>query len=56
LKKKTHALAREDLLARAKVEETKGRRRSVMVDVNVGDVNVFTGSFACFVLEDHVLG
>lgn len=46
----------DSMIASARVEEAKGRRRSVRVDVNVGDVNVFTGSFACFVLEDHVLG
>ncbi len=26
------------------------------VDVNVGDVKVFTGVFTCFILKDHVLG
>ena len=44
------------MIASAVVEETKGRLRSVSVDVHVGDVQVFTGIFACFVLEDHVLG
>lgn len=46
----------DSMIASASVEETKGRRRSVSVDVNVGDVKVFTGVFACFVLEDHALG
>ncbi len=46
----------DSMIASASVEETKGRRRSVSVDVNVGNVKVFTGVFACFVLEDHVLG
>ena len=46
----------DPMIASASVEETKGKRISVSVDVNVGNVKVFTGVFACFVLEDHVLG
>ena len=45
----------DSMVASARVEEIKGRRRSVSVDVSVGDVKVFTGVFACFILEDHVL-
>jgi len=45
----------DSMIASASVGETKGRRRSVSVDVNVGDVKVFTGVFACFVLEAHIL-
>ncbi|MCW3990955.1 MAG: MaoC/PaaZ C-terminal domain-containing protein [Candidatus Bathyarchaeota archaeon] len=45
----------DSMIASASVEETKGRRRSVSVDVNVGDVKVFTSVFACFVLEAHIL-
>jgi len=36
-------------------EDTKGRRRSRSVDVNVGDVKAFKGVFAYFVLEGHIL-
>ena len=46
----------DSMIASASVEETKGRRRSVSVDVNVGDIKIFAGVFTCFVLEDHVLG
>ncbi len=46
----------DSMIASASVEETKGKRRSVSVDVNVGEIKVFKGVFACFVLEDHVLG
>jgi acyl-coenzyme A thioesterase PaaI-like protein len=46
----------DSMIASARVEKTGGSRISVCVDVNVGDVKVFTGVFACFVLKDHVLG
>ena len=46
----------DSMIASAIVVETRERKRSVSVDVNVGDVKVFTGVFACFVLDDHVLG
>ena len=45
----------DSMIASANIEETKGKRRSVRVDVNVDDVRVFTGAFVCFVLEAHVL-
>jgi acyl-coenzyme A thioesterase PaaI-like protein len=45
----------DSMVASARVEETKGKRRHVSVDVSVGDVKVFTGIFACFILEEHVL-
>jgi acyl-coenzyme A thioesterase PaaI-like protein len=45
----------DSMVASARVEETKGRRRSVSVDVSVNDVKAFTGVFACFILEGHVL-
>ena len=45
----------DSMIASAYVEEIKGKRRSVRVDINVGVVKVFTGVFTCFVLEDHVL-
>ncbi|MEE8354820.1 MAG: hotdog domain-containing protein, partial [Candidatus Bathyarchaeia archaeon] len=41
----------DSMIASAYVEETKGKRRSVRVDINVGVVKVFTGVFTCFVLE-----
>jgi len=46
----------DSMIASARVEKTGGSQISVCVDVNVGDVKVFTGVFACFVLKDHVLG
>jgi acyl-coenzyme A thioesterase PaaI-like protein len=45
----------DSMIASARVGETKGRRRSVSVDISVGDIKVFTGIFTCFILEDHVL-
>ena len=45
----------DSMIASARVGEVKGRRRSVSVDISVGDVKVFTGIFMCFILEDHVL-
>ena len=45
----------DSMIASARVGEVKGRRRSVSVDISVGDVKVFTGIFVCFILEDHVL-
>ena len=46
----------DSMIASASVNETKGRKRSVSVEINVGDVKFFKGVFACFVLKDHVLG
>lgn len=46
----------DSMVASARVEKTEGSRISVCVDVNVGNVKVFTGVFTCFVLTDHVLG
>jgi len=46
----------DSMVASARVEESKGRRSSVLVDVHVGDVKVFAGTFTCFILEEHVLG
>ena len=45
----------DSMIASARVGEVKGKRRSVSVDISVGDVKVFTGIFMCFILEDHVL-
>ena len=46
----------DSMVASASVEETKGRRTSVLVEVHVGEVKVFTGTFTCFTLDGHVLG
>jgi len=45
----------DSLIASARVEDTKGKKSSVNVDVSVGDKKVFTGAFTCFSLEKHVL-
>jgi acyl-coenzyme A thioesterase PaaI-like protein len=45
----------DSMIASARVGEVEGRRRSVSVDISVGDVKVFAGIFTCFILEDHVL-
>ncbi|HEY2289872.1 MAG TPA: PaaI family thioesterase [Thermoanaerobaculia bacterium] len=47
----------ERLEARARVEETDGRKARVKVEVlrdgNIGDI-VMTGTFSCFTLDRHV--
>jgi acyl-coenzyme A thioesterase PaaI-like protein len=45
----------ERLLARARVEETSGRKRIVAVEVLRGEEAVFTGRFTCLVPDRHVL-
>jgi len=42
-------------IADARVNETKGKKQMVEVTVTVGEAAVFVGSFACFVLDRHVL-
>ena len=44
-----------ELLATADVTETKGRKRTISVTVNVGDRVVFVGTLTALVLEGHVL-
>jgi acyl-coenzyme A thioesterase PaaI-like protein len=48
----------EGLEARARIEETDGRKSKVQVQVlrdgNIGDL-VMTGTFTCFTLDRHVL-
>jgi acyl-coenzyme A thioesterase PaaI-like protein len=44
----------ELMLAEAKVEEEKGRKRTVHCRVFVDDRLVFEGNFVCFVLDEHV--
>jgi len=46
----------ESVTLHAKVSETSGKRRRVEVEgVDKGGAKVFSGVFACFVLEKHVL-
>lgn len=45
----------ESVRVRAKLELEKGRKRSVEVSGAVGEREVFTGTFTCFVLDQHVL-
>lgn len=40
---------------RARVVGDKGRKRTVEVSARVGDQTVLTGTFTCFVLDEHVL-
>lgn len=43
------------LRARAKAEQTEGKKRNVHVEVLRGEKKVFEGEFTCFVLDKHVL-
>ena len=45
----------ETMVAEARVEVEKGRKRTVPVQVRVGDRRVLEGTFTCFVLDQHVL-
>ena len=45
----------ERLLARARVEETNGRKSRVAVEVLREGVPVLTGTLTCFTLDRHVL-
>ncbi|WP_428561682.1 MAG: PaaI family thioesterase [Solidesulfovibrio sp. DCME] len=45
----------ETLEAEAVQDEDAGKKRRVSVTVRRGDKAVFTGSFTCFVLQQHVL-
>lgn len=45
----------ETMRATAEVSEEKGRKRSVAARVTVDDREVFTATFTCFVLDQHVL-
>jgi acyl-coenzyme A thioesterase PaaI-like protein len=47
----------DSVLLKAKVVETKGKRRRVDVEgVDEAGITIFSGIFICFVLEKHVLG
>jgi uncharacterized protein (TIGR00369 family) len=43
------------IIAEAKVETVEGKKHMVAVSVKSGDTEIFKGSFACFVLDKHVL-
>ncbi len=45
----------ESLTAEARIQEEKGKKKDVLVEVSRGDQKVFEGRFSCFVLEKHVL-
>jgi uncharacterized protein (TIGR00369 family) len=45
----------QSVIAEAKVAEHSGKKRMVAVTVTRDDKPVFEGSFACFVLDRHVL-
>ena len=45
----------ETVVARARVQEVKGKKYWVSVSVAKDDVDVFQGMFICFVLDKHVL-
>ncbi|WP_373501685.1 hotdog domain-containing protein [Desulfococcus sp.] len=45
----------ETITALATVTEEKGKKRLVRVTAAAGDVRVFEGDLACFVLDRHVL-
>lgn len=45
----------DNLVAEAVARETQGKKRSVECRVRSGEREVFTATFACFVLPRHVL-
>jgi len=45
----------ETVVARARVQEVKGKKYWVSVSVSKDDIEVFQGMFTCFVLDKHVL-
>jgi len=44
----------QKMIARAVVEDEKGKKRKVVCEVDVEGTSVFTGEFTCFVLDKHV--
>ena len=46
----------EEVVATARLVETKGKKRELEVSARVGDRVVVEGSLVAFVLEQHVLG
>jgi uncharacterized protein (TIGR00369 family) len=47
--------AGEKVMAEARVEESSGKKKIVPVTVKRGEETVFSGTFTCFVLDQHVL-
>ena len=45
----------ETVVAQARIQEVKGKKYWVSVNVSKDDVEVFQGMFTCFVLDKHVL-
>ncbi len=45
----------QTMLATARVEAEKGRKRTVSVSVSVGETEVLSGTLTAFVLDQHVL-
>ncbi len=45
----------QTMLATARVEAEKGRKRTVAVSVSVGETEVLSGTLTAFVLDQHVL-
>ncbi len=45
----------DTLIAMATKQEASGKKQVIKVDVQRGEVVVFSGDFTCFVLEKHVL-
>jgi acyl-coenzyme A thioesterase PaaI-like protein len=45
----------DTIYAEAKVIESQDKKRIVSVSVKVEDIEIFKGTFTCFVLERHVL-
>ena len=43
------------VIATAEVVKDEGKKRTVQVSCAVGDTEVLTGTFTCFVLDEHVL-
>ncbi len=46
----------DDIVAKAKVQEIKGKKYWVSASVKKGEETVFQGMFTCFVPDKHVLG
>jgi len=46
----------ENVIAEAKIDIEKGKKKTVSVTVKREEEVVFTGVFTCFVLDGHVLG
>ncbi len=45
----------DEVIAEARVDEEKGKKRVITASARVGDREVFTATFTAFVLDKHVL-